>query len=220
MRMTLDEQVVLLSIDARGRFPEPWRTDCAAAGAVLLELALAGRLDVDHHKVVVADRTPVGSAVLDDVLAVLAAREKPATAQSWVRELRKSARGRALDRLRERGTVREEVCRTLGLFTTRRYPTLDSSVEVALRDRLAGVVLRGETPDERTVGLAVVLSAAGLYECAFPGVPARDVERRTAKLAHDNWAAPAVRRALEAMQYELVAVVGAATVGAAVAGTS
>ncbi len=219
MRMTLDEQVILLSIDARGRFPEPWRTDCAAAGAVLFELALAGRLDVDNQKVVVADRTPVGSAVLDDVLAVLAAHEKPATAQSWVRELRKSARGKALDRLRERGTVREEVSRTLGLFTTRRYPTLDSSVEVALRDRLAGVVLRGETPDERTVGLAIVLSAAGLYERAFPGIPARDVERRTAKLAHDNWAAPAVRRALEAMQYELVAVVGAATVGAAVAGT-
>jgi Golgi phosphoprotein 3 GPP34 len=179
-----------------------------------LNWLLAGRLNVDNHKVVVADRTPVGSAVLDDVLAVLA------TAQSWVRELRKSARGKALDRLRERGTVRQEVSRRLGLFTTRRYPTLDSSVEVALLDRLAGVVLRGETPDERTVGLAAVLSAAGLYECAFPGVPARDVERRTAKLAHDNWAAPAVRRALEAMQYELVAVVGAATVGAAVAGTS
>jgi Golgi phosphoprotein 3 (GPP34) len=48
----------------------------AVAGAVLVDLAAAGRIDVVDGKVVVNDPTPTGTPYLDDPLARIAAERK------------------------------------------------------------------------------------------------------------------------------------------------
>ncbi len=70
-----EEMLVLLLEDGRGT-PIPFpRTNikCALAGAVLMDLAFANRIDTDLETLVVIDRTPTGNFMLDRTLAKIGA---------------------------------------------------------------------------------------------------------------------------------------------------
>ena len=77
--LTFAEEIVLLLLDDKsGKFvPTPiWSRKCALAGAVLMDLALHGRIDTDLRKLVVVDRSPVGDDLLDPILATIVAEQE------------------------------------------------------------------------------------------------------------------------------------------------
>ncbi|MFD5747675.1 GPP34 family phosphoprotein [Streptomyces sp. NPDC127033] len=78
--------------------------------------------------------------------------------------------------LLDKGLVREEKKKALGLFPVRRYPEADGSVEAAVRWQLDAVVLHGEIPDERTASLAALLHGAKLHRLVFPDAGMGTVE--------------------------------------------
>ena len=57
--------------------------DLALAGAILMELALAGRIDTDLDRLVVVQQRPTGDALLDGVLARLATGAAERTSRWW-----------------------------------------------------------------------------------------------------------------------------------------
>ena len=65
-----EEMLVLLLEDAHGTFVPIPRTsiECALAGAVLMDLAFANRIDTDLETLIVTDRTPTGILMLDRTL--------------------------------------------------------------------------------------------------------------------------------------------------------
>jgi hypothetical protein len=78
--LTLPEQLLLISIDQRGRPRDPNSSlGYALAGAALTELLLAGRLRHDHGQVVVATASPIGDTPLDEVVAEVRAEQRPRT---------------------------------------------------------------------------------------------------------------------------------------------
>lgn len=222
MEVTLGEQVLLLSLDDEtGRVREETRTACAVAGAAVLELVLAGRVEVADDRVCVRDPGPLGNPALDEVLARIAegneGRRRPRRTKDCVQHLRGAAVSGANRALVERGLVREEKSKVLGLFPVTRYPETDGSVEKALRQRLEAVVLGGEQPDERTASLVALVHGAKLHRQAFPGADQRAARSRTKEIAEGQWAGEAVRGAIEAVQAATAAVV-AATAAAGAAG--
>jgi Golgi phosphoprotein 3 (GPP34) len=188
----------------------------ALAGGVLLELAMAGRVDVQKgqglgrgDRVVVADASRTGDFVLDDALSRIGEkpRRKPV---SVVRALRKGLRTRLYGRLAELGILRMVRGRVLGLFPSTRWPAVDSAHERQLRQALHDVLVVGVEPQPRIGAIVSLLYAIK----AVPKVVGsrehnRVVQARAKAIAEGAWAAAAVRKAVEAVNAATVAAVTA-----------
>lgn len=181
--------------------------DVALGGAVLAELALAGRVDLTgpgegrKGRLVVRDGPPPDDAVLADALDVVTARagKKP---ESVVTALGKGLRARLYERMVERGILRPERARILGIFPARRWPAVDSGYERDLRARLEQALVVGLVPQPRVAELVSLLwglrSVHKVVDRRRHGLSRRDLDRRAKEVAADRWPGLAVRKAVDA----------------------
>jgi hypothetical protein len=133
--------------------------DLGMAAAVLIELALAGRVVYVDRTIMVRDATPTGVSIIDEVLARVAV-DTPHTPQSWLQRLRYGLRDRVLADLCARGVVQDVDETTMaGFVHIHRYPTVDATVETEIRDRLNRALRSDDMPDERTAALATLVAA-------------------------------------------------------------
>ncbi|MGH3316243.1 MAG: GOLPH3/VPS74 family protein [Nocardioidaceae bacterium] len=211
-----EDLLLLVTDDATGK-PIVGSTELehALAGAVLLELAMSGRVDVEKgtgfgrgDRVVVTDASRTEDPVLDDALSRIA--EKPRKPQSVVGALRKGLRARLYERMAAHGILRMEQGRVLGLFPTTRWPAVDSAHERQLRQALHDVLVVGVEPQPRIGAIVSLLYAIN----AVPKVVGSRENRRAVKarakaIAEGAWAAAAVRKAVEAVNAATVAAVTA-----------
>ncbi|MET9557611.1 GPP34 family phosphoprotein [Streptomyces sp. NPDC006645] len=212
---TLGEQLLLLSLDDEsGVEKQPANVAFAIAAASLVELALAGRIEVDGDQVTVLDTAPLADPVLDAALADIDARQKsrPRKTKEWVEHLRRDAVAWTTKNLVAKGLVREEKKKVLGLFPVTRYPEADGSAESLLRQHLDAVVLRGAPADERTASLVALLHGAKLHGLLYKKPELATAKTNMEKIAHGEWAGPAVRQAVKAAEDALMAVIVVTTV--------
>ncbi|MEU9294052.1 GPP34 family phosphoprotein [Streptomyces sp. NPDC048266] len=214
MAVTLAEEIMLLSLDDEsGAAKERQSAAWAVAGGILLDLVLAGRVSVDDGRVRVTDATPTDVPLLDERLRQLTVwcgkKSRAPKVTEWLTKDHGKAVKATVESLRERGLVREEQHRVLGLFPVTRYPEADGSVERELRARLSAVVLDGPTHHARTTGLLALIHGAKLHRLAFPDVPRKEIAPRLEALTAGEWAAEGVRRAIRDMQAAMVAVTAA-----------
>jgi hypothetical protein len=152
--MLIAEDLLMLAIDdATGKSTvSSTQLEPALAGAVLMELVVAGRVGLEGEErkalVIITDATPLGDPVLDAAMQTLLDKSplKPGDA---IHRLAKGLREQLFGQLAERGLLRREAGKILGVFPTTRWPAPDSAYENEVRGRLAGVLLRGRTPGPR-----------------------------------------------------------------------
>ncbi|MGX9962998.1 GOLPH3/VPS74 family protein [Roseomonas sp. F4] len=169
MSLTMPEEILLLLLDDEtGKpvgLPGP-AGDLALAGAILMELALAGRIDTDLDRLVLVQSRPMGDALLDGVLARLATGAPERTSRWWIQDIAKSGpalRAQVLERLVDGGVLRRIEDRFLWVFPERRYPKASGRAETAeVRRRLRGVILEDDIPDPRDALLIGLARATGL----------------------------------------------------------
>ncbi|WP_435283470.1 GOLPH3/VPS74 family protein [Streptomyces koelreuteriae] len=89
-------------------------------------------------------------------------RHPERTPREWLLALREQALDTAYQGLSEKGLVRKQGRRVLGVFGSVTYPVTGLSELVVLRGRLAVVLVQGQEADERTAALITVLHHAGL----------------------------------------------------------
>jgi hypothetical protein len=133
--------------------------DLGMAAAVLVELALAGRVVYIDRTIMVRDATPTGMPIIDEVLARLATSDMAQTPTSWLQRLRHGLRDRVLADLCARGVIRDVDETMLGFIHVHRYPTVDPTVEAEIRGRLNRALTADDIPDERTAALATLVAA-------------------------------------------------------------
>ncbi|TCB99790.1 GPP34 family phosphoprotein [Micromonospora zingiberis] len=180
----LAEELLLLAYDDEtGKATMPRISlDLGMAAAVLIELALAGRLAYADGALTVVDPTPTGEPVTDDVLARIAA-DTPHSPSSWVQRLRHGLRDKILGDLCEHGVVRDVDETELGFIHVHRYPVVDRSVEADTRQRLAAA-LTGTAPDERTAALATLVAVLRMESAlGVTGEAAEQARRRLEEIA-------------------------------------
>lgn len=117
--------------------------DYGLAGAVVMELALRGRIRLEGD-VVSTTGTATDDALLDDALRAIAATPGK-TLSHWVWHLSRDLGGlrqRLLDRLVARGTLEKREKRVLLLFHQNVYPERDARVEHDIRARGRHAVAR------------------------------------------------------------------------------
>ncbi|MFE9191463.1 GPP34 family phosphoprotein [Micromonospora sp. NPDC007208] len=183
--VALAEELLLLAYDdTTGKATMPRISlDLGMAAAVLVELALAGRIAYADGSLTVIDPTPTGEPFSDDVLSRMAA-DTPHTPASWVQRLRHRLRDRILADLCRQGVVRDIDETELGFIHVHRYPVVDTSVEAETRQRLAEALTGAAAPDERTAALATLVVVLRMESAlGVSGEAAADARRRLEEIA-------------------------------------
>lgn len=168
--LTFVEEILLLLLDDESgamKRVAPNVMELLVAGAILMDLALRGRLDCDLQRLVVVDSTPVDEEILDGPLAEIVEAADEADARTWV--VRLSARSKqvqeaALARLVERGILRVEDRSFLWVFGSRRYPTVDDREEREVKLRILDVLLSDRIPAPRDVALICLADASNAFQ--------------------------------------------------------
>lgn len=219
--LAADLLALLLDPDSGKPRTDATRLDLALAGALLLELSVDERIGVTgdgrRARLVVVDGRPTQDELLDDAVRVVGERNR--RPDHVVPRLGKGLRGPLLSRLESEGRVRRERRRVLGLFPADRWYPIQNAHDRDLARRLHDVLVVGTTPDTRTTALIALLAsidAAWRVVGATDRRTRRDVQRRAKELTEGNWAAAAVRRAVQAVQ----AAVAASTTAAVTAATT
>ncbi len=210
---TLLEEIILLSVDeATGVASQAPVSvmDQLAAGAVLMELALLGRIDSDLESVAVIDSTPTGEPLLDGPLAMLASWGRGAPAD-WANAMAQDGaelRSCALERLVERGILRAEEGRFLWFFKERRYPSVDGTQRREVRARLRDLLLGTDIPDPRDVVLVSLVGAGGLMADVLSGPEQRAARPRIEQLRKMDLIGQEVDRAVGVIESVIVHAMG------------
>ncbi|MER7333247.1 MULTISPECIES: GPP34 family phosphoprotein [unclassified Micromonospora] len=220
--LTLAHELALLGYDDAGvdRLGRP-ALDQGMAGALLLELALAGRVEVADDRLVVTDPTPVGQRQLDDALARIGADGKRRQPKDWIGRLAKDLPEQVLDGLVTAGVLHRESDRLLWIFPRTRYPSptgAQPEVETQARQRMVDAVAGDGPVDARTAALIGLARAVGLDRELFADLPGEQVERRLTEIAAGDWASAATRKAIE--ETRAAVLMGSAAGTAAIIGAS
>ncbi len=219
MSSLIAEDLLLLLLDddkgtlTAASYPQP-----ILGGAVLMELALTGAVEVGAKeafwrtaKVRVSAGARPADPVLVDALALVNERER--AAEDLVNRLGKGLKETLTARLEQRGILERRDGRILGLFPRTTWPSVDSTHEQALRRAIEASLVQGVTPDERTGALIALLHAIGQAHRVIDrrGMPASEVKARAKAISEGAWAAKAVKDAIAASVAATTAAITAAT---------
>ena len=202
----VEEITLLLLDDAKGQFVDlPLSaSDVVIAGAALMDLALADRVDSDLERLTITDRTPIGDDILDDALVRLAGVPEELTINAAVENLSAYAedyKEKALKRLVVHGILREEQGRFLWVFHTRRYPVIDDTEQREVKARLHQVLLTNEIPDPRDVVLICLIDACNLLGLVLSPDEIKATAHRVAQLGKMDLIGHAVTRAVAEIRF-------------------
>ena len=181
---TFAEQLVLLTIDGGGA-SLPVREEafvCALAGAALMDLAFAGRIDTDLQALVVTDRTPTGHRALDGVLAKIAAQDEPVETRAWIGEWSVESadaiRDDVLAGFVERGTLRLCGRRMPWRVHAASYALVDESSKREALQRIDDVLHSDAIPEPHDIALIALLDAGDILPDVLPSGAIEPVRAR------------------------------------------
>lgn len=185
-RIALAEELLLLGYDDQTGKATGSRIglDLGMAAAVLVDLALVGRIAFGDGSLVALDPTPTGDPIADEVLARVAT-DTPHTPAQWLQRLRHGLRTRVLADLVSRGVMRDEDETALGVIHLHRYPSADRAPELEVRARLAAALTADDKPDERTAALATLVATARMEPAlGLSGDAAKEAHQRMEEIAN------------------------------------
>jgi len=170
--LSLPEEIVLLTLDdetGRSIGRQGLAASIALAGAVMMELALAGRLDTDRDRLELLGRAPTGDAVLDAGLSMLAEARDSRGALMLLARDEAGLRPAVLAALVSRGLVKRVDGRILLVFPERRYLKPEDRAEPReVRARLIRSIATDDIPDPREALLLGLARATALLPILLP----------------------------------------------------
>ena len=228
--MLIAEEFLLLSLNNESGKPMLGndRLGPALGGALVAELALMERVGVTPHdagwgkrgRITITNLTPTDDPELDEAMRKLAESEgkklKDVLSDFASKKVRLSykLRERLLERLAKAGVVKEQEGTVLGFIPRTTWPAGDRAAEDDVRERLQSALVSGVTPTERTLVLIALLQVTGLLPKVVTTDDKRALKARAKQLTEGDWAAKAVKDAID----DVTAATVAAAAGAAGAG--
>lgn len=184
-------------------------------GAVLADLALAGRVEAEEHGLFTRVRAAGDGDAPDPLLAsaLTSLSKKPQDVQAVLAGIGPQLRGPVLDRVVARGDLHRAEGKVLGLFPTTKL-TLASERRSDLIRSVRAALIDGDAPDPRTAASIALLSASGTLPQFHAEIPwGSDVYTRAKQLEDGDWGAAAASSAVvRTMNAVIMNTVIAATV--------
>jgi golgi phosphoprotein 3 len=211
--LLLHEQIVLLALRDDKGTPESgaWH-HLAIGGAIMAELLLAGRVEVEQTKrklVNVISEEPIGDTVLDACLGKIASASRRAAASSWVTRFgnrREHAHAIAVG-LCKKQILKQDEASVLLIFKRRVYPEIDPAPEKRLVEQLREAIFTDvEEVDPEIAILATIANSAELLKVHFDRKELRARKARLEQLASGDLVGNATKQAVQAAQAAMVMV--------------
>lgn len=212
---TLAEDLLLLALDDEDGVVA-WQHAPALpyglAGALLMDLALLGRVTSVHEQIITLDPSPTGEAELDAALELIHGSDAVRLARHWVRQLgdQPGLTAQLARRLVARGILREQEHTFLWLFHSLRFPTSEPGREASVRDQIRALVLGSAAPDARTLMLLSLIYACKLTDDVFSREERVRAARRIKDLVEHEQFGAAVGEAVADTLVAITAAVNAA----------
>ena len=187
--LRVTEELLLLLMDAesggiRHSIPAHQR-DVVMAGAVLMDLALENRIDMDTERLFLIDPKPVDDDLLDSTLLDIAGETTTHDTAYWItRTARRGSaiRERALGRLIGHGILEREanglVFPSRSVARARRYPTVDGETMEDVQSRVMKTLFSEDIPDPRDVVIIGLAAACGVFESILTREELADAQER------------------------------------------
>jgi hypothetical protein len=223
--MLIAEEYLLLALDDKTGKPliGSDRLEPALGGALIAELALLERIGVTpkeagwskRGRVAITSLKPTDDPELDAALQRLAESEgkrvKDLLSSFTSKKVRLShgIRDRLLERLAAAGMLVRTEGTVLGFIPRTTWPAGDREPEDHVRRRLQSALVGGEIPAERMVALIALLQVTGLLPKVVSTEDKKALRARAKQLTEGDWAAKAVKDAIEEAAAAAAAAVGA-----------
>lgn len=204
-----EDLLLLLTNDETGKLAASASdVDVALGGALLIELTMMQRVElagsseqVRRPGLVVRDTSATSDPLLDQALAIVGEKQgkKP---QNVVPALGKQVRVQLYERLVDRGVLREESGKILGIFPRHTWPAQDATHEDSIRADVLTALRNSRASDARTgalISLLVALKAVPrAADPAAASLSKRDLTASAERITEGDWASDAARHAIEA----------------------
>jgi hypothetical protein len=210
--MLIAEELVLLALDdvtGKKKIGSD-KLEPAVGGALVTELALLERIGITPRedgwsrrgRITITSLKPTDDPDLDLMLERLAANEGKKlkdllSTMGFRKRVTKDFPSRLLERLARAGILTPHRDKVLGLIPRTTWPAPDPSSEDEVRQRLQSALVAGLTPTERTVALIALLQAVGLLDKVVKTDDRKLARSRAKELSEGDWAAKAVRDAIQ-----------------------
>lgn len=219
MKLTLPDEFLLLAMrDGDGsRLIGGTELACGLVGATLADLALDGLIELDEKKVVPTKTAaePPAHAPHGDLYGRIVDDSKPRKASWWIQKTQSTKLvNEQIESLVDRGLLKEEVVKFLGIFHRTTYPEANPAPEAALRERLDSA-FAGTSVDERLGVLVALMHATGLAHKLYPDVP----KKRVSEIADAAPLGDAVKATIDGIHAAVMTATTAATSAAVIAST-
>lgn len=165
--LTLPEQILLLVLkDREGSLLQATHFRFTLAGAILTELLLQGRIELDIGTsgplVTVVDKTPTGDPALDDALDELRTATRRTSPERWIGRFaqHEELHLQVARQLCRKGALKEHEGRVRLVFRRTVYVDLEPEIEARVTDRVRDAVF-GDGEVEHRTALVIALARAG-----------------------------------------------------------
>jgi len=204
--LSFAEELILLGLDDKKGIFLPMSLmsfESALAGAILMELALENKIDTDLEHLILIDDEKTGDPIYDEVLKMIREHSKEENALYWVKEIRNrfsNLREVLTKRLIEKGLIREDKKKILGLFPQTRYPVVNNSEEVAIRQRIRHIVLSEEIPEPKDIVIISLVKSCGLTDQIFTTKELKQASERIYQISKMDLIGQSVSKAINELQ--------------------
>lgn len=191
------------------------------AGAILMELSMMGRFELQKDRVVVTNPAGVSDPILYDAMLSIVKANKPKKLQHWVTRLGNNRLHTKLaNRLVERGILKKEKKHFLGIFPYTTHPEVNATPEQEIRKQIRSVVLDETEPNEEQLILLSLVKACSLVNEIFLKEERKAAKKRIDNLVKGQAVEKAVSAATAAVNAAIYSSVAAASIAASSSNSS
>jgi hypothetical protein len=219
MELTLAEELLLLGMDDKtGEILLSVSTALpfGLAGALLLDLFIAKKIEIRDEKIYAIDSTQTGNKLLDEAIGLIQVKVQAENASFWIKNFNSAIDDlteKIITGLVDRGVLKREEKKILWLIPVERFPTQDPMPEVLSRIAIRRIVLENEEPDNRTLALLSLIKASNLIDELF----LKEERRQAANIIEDYIKNEKIGKVVADINNEVTAIIASSVAGSVAA---
>jgi hypothetical protein len=219
MELTLAEELLLLGMDDKtGEILLSVSTALpfGLAGALLLDLFIAKKIEIRDEKIYAIDSTQTGNKLLDEAIGLIQVKVQAENASFWIKNFNSAIDDlteKIITGLVDRGVLKREEKKILWLIPVERFPTQDPMPEVLSRIAIRRIVLENEEPDNRTLALLSLIKASNLIDELF----LKEERRQAANIIEDYIKNEKIGKVVADINNEITAIIASSVAGSVAA---
>ena len=211
MNITIVEKILLLLLDdEKGTLPPvPQLTlHFVLAGAVLMELAMRGKIDTDDENILVVDKSATGEEFLDSTLALIASNTEKREINFWINKIADDGAELTelgFNRLVEREVLEVNEKRYFWIVKTQTYPIVDNSAERRVKLRIMNILYGDVAPEQKDIVIICLMDACDMFRTILGPTELSKVRARIDEVAQLDEIGQITTKLVRDIQVALVA---------------